>query len=47
MRSVTYQQGVSAVYELSGDGTKMPKHLGVVERHTVQGVCNLCVNLVL
>jgi len=40
MRSVTYQQILNLVYELPGDGTKIPKHLGLVEDHTVQRVCN-------
>jgi len=48
MLSVTYHYVLwFTVYEFPENGTKMPKHLGVVEDRTVQRVCNLCVNLVL
>jgi len=47
MLSVTHYYISNLVYEFPENGTKMLKHLGVMEDHTVQRVCNLCVNLVL
>jgi len=35
------------VYELTEDGTDMPKCVGVVIDHTFMYNCNLCIDLVL
>jgi hypothetical protein len=41
-----FHQVLNLVYELSEDGTDMPKHVGELKYHIFKRVCNLCTVLV-
>jgi len=43
---ITFYQVLNLVYELTEDGTHMPKCVGVVIYHTSMYNCNLCIGFV-